>query len=90
MESSNGQWLTISKHGFHIAQSSLSEISIAETKPWEISDRTNPLHDIDHFDSPTRPACDGYFEIVFYNDLEHRPQFFFDDGIPSHHRGIVS
>lgn len=46
--------------------------------------------EIHQFDSPTRPACDGYLDIVFYKDLEQRPQVSFEESIPSDHRGIIA
>jgi hypothetical protein len=46
--------------------------------------------DVQLFTEPTRPASQGFLDVVIYNDLDAPLKIFFEDRIPSHHRGILT
>jgi len=46
--------------------------------------------DVHLFTEPTRPASQGFLDVVIYKDLDAPPEISFEDTIPSDHRGILT
>jgi len=46
--------------------------------------------DVHLFTESTRPASQGFLDVVMYKDLDSPPEISFEDRIPSDHRGILT
>jgi hypothetical protein len=46
--------------------------------------------DVHLFTEPTRPASQGFLDVVIYKDLDAPPEISFKDRIPCDHRGILT
>jgi len=46
--------------------------------------------DVHFFTEPTRPASQGFLDVIIYKDLDAPPEISFEDRIPYDHRGILT